>query len=82
MVRRKSDEVRTYADCKYHRAAEHERTNQVVHEQRMADPDHEQWSLCWCCCSDCYDLSWYHEEPPSLITPSGVLRPAWETSGG
>lgn len=82
MVRRKSDEVRTAIDCKYHRSAMHERNNQNIHEQRMVDdPAHEQYSACWCCCIDCKDLTWYHEEPPSLITPSGVLRPAWGPSG-
>lgn len=82
MVRRKSDEVRQMTDCKYHRAQEHERKNQRTHETRQADPEHEQWSACWCCCPDCEDLSWYHEEPPSLLTRSGELRPTWETSAG
>ncbi len=72
MIRRKSDDERVKTGCQYHAAAEHERANQRLHEQRMADPDHEQFSDCWCCCVDCEDLSWYHEEPSSLPTPSGA----------
>jgi hypothetical protein len=77
-VRRKSDQVRTVTDCKYHRSFMHERDNQLIHEQRMADPNHEQYSPCWCCCVDCKDLTWYHEEPPSLLKPTGELHPAWQ----
>lgn len=80
MVRRKSDAVREPVDCKYYRSFMHEQENQRIHEERMNDPDHEQWSSCWCCCIDCDDLTWYHKEPPSLLTPSGELRPTWETS--
>lgn len=83
MVRRKSDAVPVPVNCAYHRAAVHERENQRIHEQRRLDPMHEQWSACWCCCTDCEDLTWFYEErQPSEATPSGAPRSTPGTSAG
>ena len=35
-------------------ATEPERRAQRWHDEQVeADPDHEQWSSCWCCCISC-----------------------------
>lgn len=79
VIRRKSDAIKPEPSaCKYYRSFLHEVFNQRDHEERMRfQQDHPQESLCWCCCSGCTDLTWYHEEPSSRLTPSGELRPRW-----
>ncbi len=81
VIRRKSDAVpKQPTACKYHREFEHETRNQYEHEQRQHMEDDHDVSICWCCCESCTDLGFYHEEPSSLLTPSGELRPRWESA--
>ncbi len=79
MIRRKSDAapVVFQPGCKYFRAMQHEFDNQGAHEHRRAHDAVAHPVACWCSCPGCEDLSWYHEEPPSLVTPTGDLRRAW-----
>ncbi len=86
MPRRKSDAVKTVKVCDYHAAFRHEARNQITHQQRQqADPEHDPWSPCWCCCTDCGDLTWFYKPRKGVWwqrTASGELRMMGETSAG
>lgn len=75
-IRRKSDAARTATQCTYYQQMAHERDNQAEHESRRHFSEHDP-SPCWCCCTDCTDLVWYHPPRKGLWwqrTPSGELR--------
>lgn len=84
MIRRKSDADRQLIVCTYHEQMDHERNNQITHERRQQDdPDHEPWSSCWCCCTDCSDLTWHYPPRKGVWwrrTASGELQLIKETS--
>ncbi len=81
VIRRKSDATpKQPTACKYHHSFIHELVNQKLHEDRQRDDSGHDVSICWCCCESCTDLGFYHEEPSSLLTPSGELRPRWESA--
>lgn len=69
MIRRKSDAIKKLEPCTYHAQLTHERRNQMKHamRQQFHDPGHDPIP-CWCCCSDCTDLTWYY--PPRKGVPS------------
>lgn len=65
MIRRKSDaKKQKKQQCSYAKQIEHERNNQELHEARQqADPAHDPYSRCWCCCIDCdADLTFHPAE--------------------
>lgn len=61
MIRRKSDANKKKRQrCTYAEQIEHERCNQQLHQARQqADPEHDPYSSCWCCCTDCEDLTFH-----------------------
>jgi hypothetical protein len=63
VIRRKSDANKTTKSCSYHEQMVHERRNQELHVKRQqAFPAHDPTAACWCCCTECGDLTWFY--PP------------------